>query len=455
MMLLSEVAQALDAQHIGEDVSVLSVGTDSRHIDDGQLFVAIKGDRFDGNVYAAEAIEKGAAAALVSDGNAQASPAILVDDTRLALGALAHHWRQKFSVPVVAVTGSNGKTTVKEMIAAILNASGAQVLATQGNLNNDIGMPLTLLNMRDAHTSAVIEMGMNHLGEIRYLTQIAAPQVAVVSNAGTAHIGELGSREAIAEAKGEIFEGLATDGIAVINADDDFAAYWQSLNAGREVIAFGLQQDADVSATYEVQQQTMRIELTTPTGQVAFNLDALGEHNVSNALAASAVAVALGIANDKIAQGLSQFRTVAGRLQAYAGHQDAVVIDDTYNANPDSMKAAIDVLINQQHDKEMDTVFVMGDMAELGADAETLHAEIGAYAKQQGVAQFLSLGDLSQAASRAFGQGQHFASLASLIETVKTTMHADTCVLVKGSRSMRMERVVDAIIKETKQGSAH
>ncbi|MFT7227947.1 MAG: UDP-N-acetylmuramoyl-tripeptide--D-alanyl-D-alanine ligase [Methylophilaceae bacterium] len=459
MMMLSEIAKALNTTVIGKDVNVLSVGTDSRTIKAGQLFVALKGERFDGNAYAADAIARGAAAAVVSNANVEASPTVLVSDTKVALGELAHYWRQKFSLPVVAVTGSNGKTTVKEMLASILNAASGAVLATQGNSNNDIGMPLTLLNMRSEHDYAVIEMGMNHEGEIRYLTNIAQPQVAVINNAGTAHIGELGSREAIAQAKGEIFEGLSEGGIAVINADDNFGPYWQSLNVERKVISFGLEATglsttADVSATVETKATKTAVKLKTPSGTVAFNLNVLGKHNVSNALAASAVAVALGINNKAIAAGLAQFNGVQGRLQQHVGYQGAVVVDDTYNANPDSMKVAIDVLVNQ-HDASH-TIFVMGDMAELGGDAGVMHAAIGQYAGQQGVSKLLSFGQLSQLGSGAFGiQGQHFQTLEALVNAVKKEMHAGTCVLVKGSRSMKMERVVKAIVKDKKLGSTH
>ena len=362
MMRLSEIAKALNAPMNGADVQVLSVGTDSRNISKGQLFVGIKGEHFDGNAYAAEAIKQGAAAAMLSEANIHAVPSVMVENTRLALGELAHYWRKKFSLPLVAVTGSNGKTTVKEMITAILSAANGKVLATAGNLNNDIGMPLTLLKMRAEDTFAVIEMGMNHEAEIRYLTKIAQPNVALVNNAGNAHIGELGSREAIARAKGEIFEGLADDGIAVINADDDFADYWKSLNKNRKIITFGLDAKADVSATYQTQAVSSEIELKTPNGIAKFNLHVLGEHNVHNALAASAVALALGISNENIATGLAQFKPVKGRLNWLPGFNGAVVIDDTYNANPDSMKAAIDVLANQSSLQ----IFVMGDMAELG-----------------------------------------------------------------------------------------
>jgi UDP-N-acetylmuramoyl-tripeptide--D-alanyl-D-alanine ligase len=456
MMMLSEIANALNTQLIGKDVNVLSIGTDSRHIVKGQLFVALKGEHFDGNKFASEAIAQGAAAVLISDASIDANPSLLVENTRDALGRIANYWRNKFSLPVVAVTGSNGKTTVKEMIAAIFNSAKGSVLATKGNLNNDIGMPLTLLNLRPEHAYAVIEMGMNHLGEIRYLTNIACPQVALINNAGIAHIGELGSREAIAQAKGEIFEGLTEDGIAVINANDRFAEYWKSLNKNRKIITFGVDVEADVSAKYETQANQINIALKTPKGLMQLSLGLLGKHNVSNALAASAVAVALGIPNQTIANGLSQFQAVRGRLDLHNGYQDAVVIDDTYNANPDSMKVAIDVLASQRDSNKNTLVFVMGDMAELGDEAESMHADIGAYAKEKGISSLLSFGRLSQLASTAFGSnGRHFDSLESLLDGIKAQMHVESCVLVKGSRFMKMERVVNAIIKDQKLGSAH
>jgi len=456
MMMLSEISKALDGKMLGPDVRVNSIGTDSRSIVEKQLFVAIKGDRFDGNGYASEAIKRGAAAALISDEVVEASPAVLVDDTRLALGQLAQYWRQQLDLPLVAVTGSNGKTTVKEMIASILQVAGGNVLATKGNFNNDIGMPLTLLNMRAEHTSAVIEMGMSHLGEIRYLTNIASPQVAVVNNAGTAHIGELGSREAIAEAKGEIFEGLVDGGIAVVNADDDFAEYWMSLNESRQVITFGLTEGADVSAQYSTENNMTQMRLTTPEGVVDIVLGVLGQHNVSNALAASAVAVALDVSNIDIAEGLACFDGVQGRLHLLAGKHGATVVDDTYNANPDSMKAAIDVLISQRKQVSDPLIFVMGDMGELGPENEAMHAEVGAYAKQQGVPVFYSFGQSSQAATATFGAaGQHFDTLENLITAISQQLNEDAVVLVKGSRFMKMERVVHAIVEEQKVEGAN
>lgn len=456
MMMLSEIASVLNAKRIGGDVRVLSVGTDSRHIVKNQLFVAIKGERFDGNAFAVEAIKLGAAAALVTEVETKASPSIVVEDSRVALGQLAHYWRQKFKIPLVAVTGSSGKTTVKEMIVSILNASNSNVLATKGNLNNDIGMPISLLNLRDEHHYAVIEMGMNHLGEIRYLTNIARPQVALINNAGTAHIGELGSREAIAKAKGEIFEGLVDEGIAVINANDSFVDYWKALNRNRKVLTFGIDVEADVSAQYDMRDGYAEMRITTPEGAVEVQLNLIGSHNVSNALAASAVAVALGVPNKYIALGLSDMRGIQGRLNLHVGEQDALVIDDTYNANPDSMKAAIDVLVSQRTHSRNKLIFVMGDMAELGAEAEKMHAEIGAYAMKKGVSMLLSFGGLSKLTSVAFGEnGRNFDVLDTLIEAIKLEMNAEACVLVKGSRSMKMERVVNAIIKDKNLGSAH
>ena len=456
MLMLSEIAKAVGGRMQGADVLCESVGSDSRNIVKNQLFVGIKGERFDGSAYAKEAIKQGAVAALVADetlfAKSQASPAVVVADARLALGQLAKYWRNKFKVSLVAVTGSNGKTTVKEMIAAILAASNSNVLATKGNLNNDIGMPMTLLKLRKENAYAVIEMGMSHEGEIRNLTNIAQPSVALINNAGTAHIGEVGSREAIARAKGEIFEGLSDDGIAIINADDDFAEYWKSLNLKRKVITFGLKNEADVSATYQINGNLTSVHLNTPNGQAKFDIRVLGVHNIYNALAASAAAVALGISNEEIATGLTGFGAVKGRLNWLAGLNGAVVIDDTYNANPDSMRAALDVLAN----KKTVQVFVMGDMGELGLDAGRMHAEIGAYARQKNIDRLFTFGELSVQAATAFGENAvHFSSLeqanlAALITTLKPLMHKGVTLLVKGSRFMQMERVVKEITeKET------
>ncbi|NBX00181.1 MAG: UDP-N-acetylmuramoyl-tripeptide--D-alanyl-D-alanine ligase [Methylophilaceae bacterium] len=443
MMRLSEAALATRGQLVGADVEFCCVGTDSRAIKKGQLFVALKGENFDGHEYAAQSLEKGAAAVLVSKAS-NASTAVVVKDTRLALGELAAHWRAKFDMPVVAITGSNGKTTVKEMLAAILKvvADDASVLATQGNLNNDIGLPMTMLNLGKQHRYAVLEMGMNHTGELSYLTNLAKPSVALVNNAGTAHIGELGSVEAIANAKGEIFEGLADGGTAIINADDVFANLWKNLASKHQQVTFGLKAKADVTAKYELHASSSDVDLLAPNGTVKFTLPAPGLHNVSNALAAASAALALNVSLENIAAGLSNFAGVKGRLQAKQGFAGAKLIDDTYNANPMSMKAAIDVLKASVGRR----IFVMGDMAELGADEAIMHAEIGAYAKAADIEKFYALGELTKNAVTAFGlNAMHFETVEALAESLKSMMNAETTVLVKGSRSMRMERVVDAI----------
>ena len=450
MMTLRAIAEAVSGKLLIADadmqnIKVKSVGTDSRAIVSGQLFVAIKGEHFDGNQYAETAIEQGATAVLVSDANTTAKPAILVGDTRLALGQLAQYWRNQFDIPVIAITGSNGKTTTKEMLAAILSVAtkdAQKVLSTVGNLNNDIGMPLTLLKLRQQHAYAVIEMGMNHLGEIDYLSCIAQPTVALINNAGTAHIGELGSRDNIAKAKGEIFNGLSANGVAVLNADDAFFALWQSLTLGKKFVTFGLNQAAGVTAEYAEVDGVNHLQLTTSEGKVSFKLHMFGKHNISNALAASAAAVALGVSNQDIANGLENMQAVHSRLQRKLGFNGAALIDDTYNANPDSMKAAIDVLAAI----DSHSVFVMGDMGELGADEANMHAEIGSYAKQKGVKNLLTFGVLSANATASFGEGaQHFSILEDVIAKAKSLMQKDITVLVKGSRFMKMERVVNGL----------
>ena len=434
------------------DVTVTSVDTDSRRVLPGQLFVALPGEKFDGHDFLPQVANQGAVAALVSRPVTSNLPTVLVKDTRLALGQLASWWRQQLALPLIAVTGSNGKTTTKEMIAAIMQAhvGGAdKVLATAGNFNNDIGMPLTLLRLRATHRCAVIEMGMNHLGEIDYLTRLARPNVAVINNAGTAHIGELGSRENIAKAKGEIFAGLSQDGIAVINADSEFADYWRGLNTGRQALTFGMHPAADIRG--ELLGDASGFKLHYQGEAVTLTLAVPGAHNVMNALAAAAASLAAGASLADVAQGLQGFAGVKGRLQVKQAANGAKVIDDTYNANPDSMKAALDVL---QH-AGTNTVFVMGDMGELGADAEAMHMQIGRYAKERGIGKLYALGNFTQAAVQAFGaQAQHFASVEALVAALQADTTADNVVLVKGSRFMQMERVVNALVESLVESQA-
>ncbi|MDP2246992.1 MAG: UDP-N-acetylmuramoyl-tripeptide--D-alanyl-D-alanine ligase [Nitrosomonadales bacterium] len=455
MMQLSEAAIATKGTVIGLDVTFTCVTNDSRGNNPGQLFVAMKGERVDGHDFALSAIKNGAAAAMVSHEIAGLSSGLLVKNTRLALGDLAAHWRSKFSIPMAAITGSNGKTTVKEMLASILRAvtdADDQVLATVGNLNNDIGLPLTLLKLRSQHRYAVAEMGMNHFGEISYLTRIGRPTVALVNNATTAHLGGLGSVEGIAKAKGEIFEGLVEDGVAVINADDVYAPLWKSLAAPHKILTFGLHQSADVSASFTLNTEHSDLELHTPIGDTMVRLPVAGQHNVSNALAAATVAIAMGASLANIVSGLESFVGVKGRLQRKAGIKGAVVIDDTYNANPASMKAAIDVLAQRKGEK----LLVLGDMGELGDDAATMHAEIGAYAKQAGVNILYVLGELSHEMVKAFGHGaQHFETPEALVSNLANRMNDVSTVLVKGSRFMQMERVINLIVEDNSGGKSH
>jgi UDP-N-acetylmuramoyl-tripeptide--D-alanyl-D-alanine ligase len=451
MMRLSEAARAIRGELRGEDREFEAVGTDTRALTRRTLFVALKGDRYDGHDFIARAADSGAAAAMVQDQGSRIKdqvsserlPLLVVDDTRLGLGKLAAHWRGRLSMPLVALTGSNGKTTVKEMLASILReASAAQsaVLATRGNLNNDIGVPLTLLELRGGHRYAVIEMGMNHAGEIRYLTGLAAPDVALVNNAGPAHIEFFDSVEAIARAKGEIFEGLKPGGTAVINADDRHAAIWRDLAAGRRVVDFGIDsRRAAVTATYRLSWLESEIVVKLPQGEARAVLKAPGVHNVRNALAASAAAVALQVPAPAIEQGLARFAGIKGRLQKKSALRGATLIDDTYNANPESTRAAIAVLAQAPGKK----LLVLGDMGELGPGAAEMHADIGRFAKQSQVERLLTLGELSAHAARDFGPGaSHFTRVEDLLAEVENALAPDVTVLVKGSRFMEMERVV-------------
>ena len=460
MMRLSEAARAIPAELRGEDRAFDAVGTDTRALSPQALFVALKGDRYDGHDFIAQAVQRRAAGALVQKsglriedrGLSDRLPLLIVDDTRKSLGALAAYWRNKFDMPLVALTGSNGKTTVKEMLASILReACSAQssildpqscVLATRGNLNNDIGVPLTLLELNAGHRYAVIEMGMNHAGEIRTLARLAAPDVALINNAGTAHVEFLGSVEAVARAKGEIVEGLKPEGTAVINADDRHAGLWRELAGGRRVVDFGIERRAAVSATYQLRWLESEIVLKTPQGEARTVLKAPGLHNVRNALAASAAAVALKVPAPAIAKGLARFSGTKGRLQKKAGVHGATLIDDTYNANPDSARAAIAVLAQAPGKR----LLVLGDMGELGPDAAEMHAEVGRCARESGVERLLTLGELSAHAARAFGPGaRHYTRIEDLLAEIENALAPDVAVLIKGSRFMQMERVVAAL----------
>ncbi len=460
MMMLSQAAPVLNGQLVGPDVRFAAVSTDSRNIKAGDLFIALRGERFDGYEFAASALKAGAAAVLVNADSYEANPSaispglsvITVPDTRLALGQLAAHWRLQFDIPLVAITGSNGKTTVKEMLASVLReaaGSAEAVLATKGNLNNDIGMPLTLLQLNARHRYAVIEMGMNHPGEIDYLTRIATPDVALITNASGAHLEGLGSIEAVARAQGEIFAGLKPHGTAVINADDANAPLWRSLAGAHQLLEFGLDVHADVSGTchpYGGHPNAglpgalgLQLDITAPQGMFAVALQVPGVHNARNALAATAAASVLNVSLENIASGLEKFGGVPGRMQRKAARRGATLIDDTYNANPASLRAAISVLAQVTGKR----VLVLGDMGELGENAAAFHAEIGSEARQAGIEKLFALGALSANAVHEFGKGARpFERLEDLQHELEKELDASTTVLVKGSRFMKMERVV-------------
>ncbi len=451
MMTLSEAAKALGAELHGEDVAFAAVNTDTRTLQQGDLFVALCGENFDGHAFVAEAAARGAVAALVSMPMEAALPALCVADTRLALGQLAAAWRACFAMPLVAVTGSNGKTTTKEMLAAILARRGP-VLATQGNLNNDIGVPLTLLRLRDEHRCAVIEMGANHPGEIAYLSNLARPTVALITNAAMAHIGGFGSLDEIAHTKGGIYAGLDENGIGIVNADDVYAGFWRTLLGARRCMTFGMSNPSDVYALAESVRCivddtaiTTSFHMHTPAGDASVVLPLMGLHNVMNALAASAAALAAGATLADIKAGLEAMRAVKGRLQVKRGIHGTRIIDDTYNANPPSVQAAIAVLATVEGEK----VLVLGDMGELGDDAPLFHEQVGAQARQAGIGRLYATGELSVGAVREFGaNGRHCASHNELIAALLADLAAGTTVLVKGSRFMRMERVVDALVEK-------
>ena len=448
MMSLAEAAAVLGASVRGADVRFGGVSTDTRTLRRGELFVALRGERFDGHGFLQSAAAAKAAAAIVDrDYSGELPlPAAVVDDTRLALGILARHWRARFRPTLIAVTGSNGKTTVKEMLAAILrrHAGDGAVLATTGNLNNDIGVPLTLLRMRQAHRWCAIELGMNHKGEIAYLADIARPGVALVNNAQREHLEFMNSVDEVAAENAAVYAALTGDGIAVVNADDAHAKFFRSRAGARRVIDFGLDSRAEVTARHAVKPLSSELWLRTPQGEAQATLAIPGLHNVRNALAAAAAAHAAGIDAETIGQGLTSFRPYTGRLQVKQTRGGATLIDDTYNANPDSVRAAIDVLASCPGPR----VLVLGDMGEVGAQGAEFHREVGAYARAKGIASLLALGEATREAVQAFGAGaRHFASVEDLVAHVN-----GNSILVKGSRFMKMERVVAALIGAAAEG---
>ena len=446
-MSLAEAAAVLGSRAGDGSAAFTGVSTDTRSLQRGDLFVALRGERFDGHAFLDHAKSAGAAGALVDRGYTGKAPlpVITVANTKRGLGDLARHWRARFSPALIAITGSNGKTTVKEMLAAILrrHAGTDAVLATAGNLNNDIGVPLTLLRLRPAHRWCAIELGMNHKGEIAYLAGIARPTVALVNNAQREHLEFMRSVDEVAAENASVYTALGDDGIAVVNADDAHAALFRQQAGQRRLVDFGLGA-ASVTGRYALHPLTSEIRVTTPKGEAQATLAIPGLHNVRNALAAAASAHAVGVPAKAIGEGLAAFRPYVGRLQVKQASGGMTVIDDSYNANPDSVRAAIDVLAACPGP----TVLVLGDMGEVGDRGADFHREIGFYARSKGISNLLALGDEMRHAVEAFGAGaRHFADVDELAGNV-----SGRTVLVKGSRFMKMERVIAALTGGGSQG---
>jgi len=449
---MMNLQQALDwlpaARLVGDGaLAVARVHTDSRSLQPGDLFVALRGERFDAHDFLPQAGAQGAVAAIAERGlNAAGLPGLEVADSRLALGQLAAGWRSQFGLPLIAVTGSNGKTTVTQMIAAILCAwKPDAAFATEGNLNNDIGVPLTLLRLRAAHDIGVVELGMNHPGEIAYLADVARPTVALVNNAQREHLEFMQTVQAVAEENGSVLSALPVDGVAVFPADDDFTPLWRTLSGSRRTLTFALSGAADVTAQAQWNGQGWQVAAHTPAGPLDFSLHIAGRHNVKNSLAATACALAAGVPLAAIAAGLSSFAPVKGRSRAVSltlGGRAVTLIDDTYNANPDSMRAAIDVLAELPGPR----LLVIGDMGEVGDQGPQFHAEAGRYAAAVGIEQLFTLGEQSRAAAGAFGSARHFNDMAELLAAVALELPHVASLLVKGSRFMKMERVVQAAL---------
>jgi UDP-N-acetylmuramoyl-tripeptide--D-alanyl-D-alanine ligase len=436
---------------------ILRVHSDTRSLQPGDLFVALKGERFDAHGFLPQARAAGAVAALAEHGLAEAGlPGLQVADTRRALGELAGAWRRRCQLPLIAVTGSNGKTTVTQMIAAILHAwLGDGALATQGNFNNDIGLPLTLLRLRQDgerwHRAGVVELGMNHVGEIAALSAIAAPTVALVNNAQREHQEFMAGVEAVARENGAVIEALGPSGVAVFPADDEHAPLWQQLAGTRPTLTFALQGAADVTGDADWAGGHWAVSLRTPAGAAEFALRVAGRHNVRNALAAAACAIAAGAPLDAIARGLEGFSPVKGRSQLKSFRRDGrevALVDDSYNANPDSVRAAIDVLAALPGPRWL----VLGDMGEVGEKGPEFHREVGAYAQERGIESMWTVGPLATHASTAFPGARHFDAVVSLVAALG---EAPACasVVVKGSRFMQMEQVVTALM--TSPGATH
>jgi UDP-N-acetylmuramoyl-tripeptide--D-alanyl-D-alanine ligase len=442
MMRLSAIALWARGHLIGADVDVMRVTIDTRKVQAGDLFVAIKGERVDGHDFLADAMARGAAAALVTRKVDSPLPQVVVDDTALALGDLASAMRAQSNVRVIGITGSNGKTTVKTLTASILSRHG-RTHVNAGNYNNELGLPLTLLAMPQDTEFAVLEMGAGKPGDIAYLAAIARPDISLVNTIAPAHLERMGSVEGVAETKGALYQALPVDGVAIINADDAFASFFAGLAGSRRQLRFGLTHKADIGADIVDQRvDGSHFVLSTPVGDADVHLPLAGRHNIANALAAASIALALDVPLDTIVEGLEQVPGVAGRLQLERMPAGWTLIDDSYNANPGSVGAAIDTLALADGERWL----VLGDMAELGDNAMALHAGIGERARQQGIDRMFAVGPLSAAAIKAFGErGEHYADKAALTAALKQQLHSGVTCLIKGSRSAGMDQVVAAL----------
>jgi UDP-N-acetylmuramoyl-tripeptide--D-alanyl-D-alanine ligase len=452
-MSLAELTQILDCLSVDSDSSFNGVSIDTRTLLPGNLFIAIQGEQFDGHDFVEQAAKKGAVAALVNRQVPAALPQIIVPDTLKALGNLSLNWRERFNLPIIGITGSNGKTTLKNMIASILKAAcqqnSAHVLATEGNLNNHIGVPLNLLRLSDQHRYAVIEMGMNHFGEIAYLTGLTQPQVAVINNAAEAHLEGVKNIAGVARAKGEIFLGLKKEGIAILNHDDCHFNYWRDLIGHHDYLSFGLKNNSDITSMIKENQS---IELQTTKGNINVTLPLLGTHNIMNALAATAATLALNIDLTTIKQGLEQVASAPGRMQSYFLASGTHIINDAYNANPFSLQAAINTLAVFPNIK----ILVLGDMKELGTEAEQLHQIAGEKIRAAGIDYLFTFGKLSALAADTFGiNAKHFTEHTELATALQPHLTNNVTILIKGSRSMRMERIIAEIIPDAQLEQAH
>lgn len=446
MTQLVDIVKPLEAELLGANAQFYSVSTDTRTLEPGQLFVALQGDNFDGHDYLLQAKQKRAAAAIISKDIDCEIPVLKVEDTTAALGKLAAYHRSQFSIPVIGITGSCGKTTTKTMVANILNQR-ASTLVNQSSFNNNIGVPLTLLRLQPEHQYAVVEMGTNHPGEIRYLTEIARPTVAMINNIAPAHLEGFGTVKGVATAKSEIFEGLSGEGVAIINADDSFADFISKQSEPHRQLRFGVQKKADIFARNVLLDTDGHPSFTlcTPKGEVEIQLPLVGEHNVMNALGAAACAFAINFDLKEIQAGLNTVPQVTMRLVQHKGLKQSLVIDDTYNANPLSFDAALRVLVHHKGK----TILVIGDMGELGDSVEQYHRELGSKAYNLGVDYLLSVGNYSQLAAQAFGEnGACYPNHKTLIVDLMKHLGPEVTVLVKGSRKAQMENVVHAIIAE-------